>query len=135
MPFSLQTKYYSKALKQGDVVAIREDGFKYCEGDCLKEWIAAGRSAESYTFAFVINYITDEDMDGTEPEVLELLAEHSFITNEKGVLVPDPDAEFQRKRYLTVPKDYNHHQRVNLRETGETRITWAEISQYIRVRA
>lgn len=124
MPFSIQTKYISSALKQGDTVAIRPLGFKYYEGDCLKEWLKAGRSFESWRYPFVINYITDANMSGTEPEVLELLEVYSEET----------EAEFQRKRYLSIPEDYNNPHRIELRETGETRISWAEFSQYIKVR-
>ena len=125
MAFSIQTKYASSALKQGDAVAIREDGFQYCEGDCLKEWLNADRSIETWRYPFVVNYITDENMDGTELEVIALLEEYDQGNTE---------AEFQRKKYLSIPEDYNNPHRVNLRNTGETNITWAEIKQYIRDR-
>jgi len=134
MAFSIQTKYASSALKQGDVVAIRPYGFEYFEGDCLKEWLRTGRSLDTWRYPFVINYITDADMDGTEQEVSDLLKAYNYVIDEKGDLVPDINAEFQRKKYLSIPEDYNNTHRVNLRNTGETNITWAEFKQYIRDR-
>ena len=125
MAFSIQTKYASSALKQGDAVAIRPEGFEYFEGDCLKEWLNAGRSLDTWRYPFVINYITDTSMDGTELEVMVLLEEYDEGNTE---------AEFQRKKYLSIPEDYNNQHRVNLRNTGETHITWAEFKQYIRDR-
>lgn len=125
MTFSIQTKYASSALKQGDAVAIRPEGFEYFEGDCLKEWLRADRSLETWRYPFVINYITDAGMDGTELEVMALLEEY-----DKG----NTEAEFQRKKYLSIPEDYNNPHRINLRSTGETHITWAEFKQYIRDR-
>lgn len=134
MPFSIQTKYASKALKQGDVVAIRPDGFKYAQGDCLKEWVRSGKSIDDYKFQFVINYVTDKEMNGTEAEVLALMEAYKFIDDGKGVLIPDPEATIQRKNYLTIPSDYNDPHRINLRNTGETQIKWSELSQYIKSR-
>lgn len=131
MSFSIQTKYLSKAFKQGEVTSINPGNHTYYEGDCKKEWLNAGRSLESYPFNFVINYVTDTGMNGTEVDVLQLLESHSFLEDGS----PNPDAEFQRKRYLTVPEDYNNANRVELRNTGETRLSWAEMKQYIRVRA
>lgn len=125
MPFSIQTKYANKSLMQGDVVAIRPEGFKYLEGDCLKEWLKVGRSLDTWRYPFVINYITDDDMDGTEVEVVALLEEY-----DKG----NAEAEFQRKKYLSIPEDYNNTHRINLRNTGETNISWTEFKQYIRDR-
>lgn len=125
MPFSIQTKYASSALRQGDAVAIRPEGFAYCEGDCLKEWLNAGRGLEAWRYPFVINYITDKDMDGTESEVIALLEEY-----EQGNI----EAGFQRKKYLSIPTDYTDPHRVSLRNTGETSIAWNEFKQYIRTR-
>mgnify|MGYP000106067692 CR=1 FL=1 len=131
MPFSVQLKYAKKALAQGETVAIRPDNFRYREGDCMKEWLASGRSMESYNYDFAINYIVDTDMDGTEPEVLELIEPYALLDDGSH----DTDAEFLRKLYLTIPEDYNNTNRRELRETGETRITWAEFKAYIGVRA
>ena len=122
MPFSIQTKYHENSFKQGDVVAIRPDGFQYSEGDCLKEWVAAGRSIEDWRYTFAITYCINPNMDGTEPEVQALLeeydAENSF-------------PEFKRRRYLGVPIDYNDHNRVELRVAGETLANWDTIKALI----
>jgi hypothetical protein len=134
MAFSIQTKYAASSLKQGDVVAIRQEGFKYFEGDCLKEWLNAGRRLETWRYPFVINYITDVGMDGTEQEVTDLLKAYNYVIDEKGDLTPDINAEFQRKKYLSIPQDYNNPHRINLRSTGETQITWSVFKQYIRDR-
>lgn len=123
MPFSIQTKYAENKYKKGDVVCIRPDGFEYSEGDCMREWLASGRSIEDYRYIFAITYCTDIDLDGTEPEAQALLEPHS----EDGAL-------YQRKSFLTVPADYNDQNRVELRETGETRASWEVIQSLIGVR-
>lgn len=134
MAFSLQTKYANNSFIKGDCVAIRPEGFEYSEGDCMSEWTKAGRNLSDWKYPFVINYITNADMDGTEQEVTDLLEAYNYIIDEKGGLIPDPEAAFQRKKYLSTPDDYNNSHRVNLRDTGETHITWTEFKQYIRDR-
>lgn len=133
MPFSLQVKHFETTYKKGDVIAVRPDGFQYCEGDCLSEWIKAGRNPEEFTKPFTITYITDPDMDGTEQEVLDLLEPYKYIEH-FGSFLPDPNAPYKTKRYLERPEDYNDHHRKNLREKGETHATWLEVKQYIRSR-
>lgn len=123
MPFSLQTAYKTKgSYEQGDVVAIRPEGFQYSYGDCLKEWLASGRDLSDWRELFVINYITDESMNGTEPEVLALIE----------MLGEPEDAVFKkRKKKLLKPSDYDNPNRKELRETGETRVSWSVISSLI----
>lgn len=123
MPFSIQTKYLSKgSFEQGDVIAIRPFGFEYHEGDCLSKWLESGRDAEDWPDTFVINYIIDENMSGTEPEV-QALVESAGELGEAGFK--------KRKCKLLKPSDYNNVNRKELRETGETRVTWAVISQLL----
>lgn len=126
MPFSIQTKYKENSYKKGDVIAIRPDGFEYFEGDCLSRWIAAGRNIESYDYSFAITYCTDPEMDGTEEEVRALVEEYS---------TEDPLTPFLRRRYLSVPEDYNDKNRKELRETGETSAPWSVIKNLIVERA
>lgn len=122
MPFSIQTKYHENSFKQGDVVAIRPKGFEYFEGDCLKKWLAAGRLLEDWRYTFAITYCTNPEMDGAEPEVQALLEEYD---------TENPLSEFKRRRYLSVPLDYNDHNRVELRTTGETSADWNTIEALI----
>jgi hypothetical protein len=133
MPFSLQVKHFETTYKKGDVVAVRPDGFQYCEGDCLSEWVKSGRKAEDFTKPFTITYVIDYNMDGTEQEVLDLLEPYNIINHFDSIL-PDPKAPYRTKRYLERPEDYNNPHRVSLRDKGETYATWEEVKQYIRVR-
>jgi len=122
MAFSLQIKHHTGTFLQGDVIAIRPYGFQYQEGDCLKEWLLSGRSFESYPFSFAIVYCSDVDMDGSEEEVQSLL-EH-YTSEEEDIM-------FKRRKYLSIPEDYENVNRVDLRTTGETTASWKTIKQYI----
>ncbi len=121
MPFSIQVRDKDNGFKQGECAAIRIDGFQYSEGDCLKEWLNAGRTRESWRDSFAIIYCTDENMDGTEVEVQALLELYS----------DNPDAEFKRRKYISLPPNPNNTHRVNIRDTGETSAAWSEISALI----
>ena len=112
MPFSIQTKYAENSFKQGDVVAIRHEGFKYFEGDCLSKWLESGRAIEDYKYSFAITYCTN-------PEILEEYNQD------------DPLAPFSRRRFLNVPSDYDNINRKELRETGETSADWLTIKNLI----
>ena len=122
MPFSIQTKYAENSFKQGDVVAIRPEGFEYFEGDCLSKWLESGRAIEDYKYSFAITYCTNPEMNGTEQEAQALLEEYSQ---------DDPLAPFLRRRFLNVPSDYNNVNRKELRETGETSADWLTIKSLI----
>ena len=112
---SLQLKYSAQSFLTGDCVAIREAGFQYFEGDCLGAWLAAGRSADSWKTAFGIISISDCD-DVNHPDIVKLLLPYS-----------EEESEFQRKYYIKMPEDFNDINRVNIRTSGETTATLAEI--------
>lgn len=124
MPFSIQLKYKNSSYRQGEVVAIRPEGFVYSEGDCMKVWLASGNDLYIYPKNFNIIHCTDENMKGSEEEVQELLEEYS---NEEIPL-------YRRLRYLATPDDYYNRNREDLRNTGETRATWGDIKSQIVVR-
>ena len=121
MPFSLQVKNNANSYRQGDVVAIRPDGFEYFEGDCLEKWIESGRTKESWAHPFAILYVTDENMDGSESEVQVLVERFS----------DDLNAPFNRKYYITLPSDENNPHRISIRNTGQSSVTWAEVQALI----
>lgn len=114
---SLQVKYSAQSFLTGDVIAARSVDHVYCEGDCKKKWVEAGRSIESWTSAFAIIYLSDcEDIN--DPIIQKLLTPYS----------DDPDAPYKRKYFVEMPSNTEDAHRVLIRSTGETIATLAEIN-------
>jgi hypothetical protein len=114
---SLQVKYSVQSFLTGDVIAVRSGDHVYCEGDCKKKWLEAGRSAKSWTSAFAIIYLSDcEDIN--DLLIQELLTPYS----------DDPDAPYKRKYFIQMPDNTEDAHRVLIRSTGETIATLAEIN-------
>tara|TARA_R100000541_G_C1883370_1_gene82635 strand:+ start:80 stop:454 length:375 start_codon:yes stop_codon:yes gene_type:complete len=116
MAISLQVKYAAQAYLTGDVVASRAYGFQYKEGDCLREWLEAGRSGEDWKSTFAIIYISDCN-DINHPSVSKLIEPYS----------DDPDAPYKRKFYIQMPADENDLHRISIREVGETIALLSEV--------
>lgn len=113
---SLQVKYFAQAFLTGDIVAVREIDFKYSEGDCLSEWLIAGRLKEDWNGTFVKINISDCD-DINHPSLQKLTIQYS----------EDPDSPYKRKYFLKMPENQDDPHRVSMRNTGETTATLAEI--------
>ena len=113
---SLQVKYLAQAYLTGDVIAIRENGFIYSEGDCLSSWLEAGRLKEDWKSTFVKINISDCD-DVNHPDLQKIIIPFS----------EDPDAPYKRKYFLKMPANPDDPHRVSMRATGETTATLAEI--------
>ena len=114
---SLQVKYLAQAFLTGDTIAIREDGFKYSEGDCLSEWVATGRLREDWKSTFVKINISDCD-DVNHPVLQKLIVPYS----------ENPDELYKRRYFLQMPANTNDPHRVSMRATGETVATIKEIA-------
>lgn len=142
MAFSLQIKYASNSFRKGDCVAIRPDGFEYSEGDCLSEWLKAGRDAADWRYHFVILHITDQDMTGEEDDVsilseeyitAEQLKEQVLLENDIVSFVEENNPDnLKRRHHITLPSDYNHPIRKQLREGGYAEAEWSVIKPYIK---
>lgn len=114
---SLQVKYSAQSFLTGDVIAVRSGEHAYCEGDCKKKWVQAGRSIESWTSAFAIIYLSD--CKGiNDPVIQKLLIPYS----------DDPDALYKRKYFIQMPDNTEDAHRVLIRSIGETTATLAEIN-------
>ena len=141
MAFSLQIKYASNAFRKGDCVAIRPEGFEYSEGDCISEWIKAGRDLSDWKYHFVILHITNQDMYGTEEEVsilseeyltFQQISDQVALGNDVNEFVEEHNPEGLKRRYhITLPSDYNHPVRKQLREGGYAEAEWDVIKPYI----
>lgn len=113
---SLQVKYVAQAFLTGDVIAIREDGFLYSEGDCLSSWLEAGRLKEDWKSTFVKISISDcDDVNNTDLQRLTI------------PFSEEPDATYKRKYFLQMPANPDDPHRVSMRNTGETTATLSEI--------
>lgn len=102
MSLSLQVAVKDGSFLRGDVVAIRPDGFEYCEGDCLSKWIKAGRSEGSWHCKFLIIYC-----DGALEEDLSHLIE-PYSQEDSG------DSTYRRLRYLNIEEYLKQGYEVNL---------------------
>lgn len=139
---SLQMKYSANTFRKGDCLSVNPEGFEYFNGDCLSKWLASGLSIDDWTYPFAIIYITDKD--GTEPEVSLLteeylpnddIIEQAKLGNDVDQFIQDNNPEeFNRRYYISLPEDYNHPVRKQLREKGESSTTWSTIEPYIKRR-
>lgn len=71
-----------------DVIAIRPKGFKYFEGDCLREWVNSGRNASDYNRRLGILHISDIN-DLLQEDVIKLTK-------------PCDNVVYKNSRYLKV---------------------------------